>query len=452
MGGTWDLFKYPGIRSDSDLHTFGFPFRPWVGPPIAEAPAIKKYMEETASAYGIDRHIQYHHKMTAANWSSDQQSWQLTVTSGDETKYYHARFILFATGYYNYDEALPANIPGIDTFEGLVVHPQFWPTDLDYADKKIVIIGSGATAITLLPNLAKTAAKVTMLQRSPSYILSLPQKDPITYWSRRLLPESWAYRLTRARFLVLPLLFFKFCRAFPNAARRLLQKGAAKQLPPGYPIKPNLDPAYGPWEQRLGISPNGDFYKAIRDGKADIVTGHIKQITEKSIVVAKNSSGDGEEETETLDPDIIITATGLKILIGGGATISVDHTPVTVADKYVWKGLMLSDVPNAAVVIGYTNASWTLGADATALSVTRLLNYMKKNGYASATPTVDRQRPMGEQPVLNLNSTYIVRAKGALPKTGDRAPWLPRSTYFSDLWQARFGSLTRDMRFERVKG
>lgn len=437
------MFRYPGIRSDSDLHTFGFPFRPWTEPrAIADGPSIKKYMQETASIYGIDKHIKYHHKLITANWSSDAQSWSLTVETAGETRYFHSKFLLLATGYYNYDEALPAKIPGIENFQGTTIHPQFWPEDLDYAGKNVVIIGSGATAVTLLPNLAKEAAHVTMLQRSPSYILSLPQQDSISYWARRLLPKTWAYKLIRTRFLVLPFLFFKFCRSFPNAARTLLQKGAAKQLPIDYSIKPNFDPKYDPWEQRLCISPNGDFYKAIADGNAEVVTAHIKQVTEKSIHL--------EETDRVITPDIIITATGLKLQIAGGAKISVDNEQIKIPEKHLWKGCMLQDVPNAAVVIGYTNASWTLGSDATAQFITRLLNYNKKHGFTSAVPRLEDPDSVKEVQVLNLNSTYVVRAKGDLPKAGDKAPWLPRSTYFTDLFEAKFGSITSGMQFSRV--
>lgn len=443
LGGTWDLFKYPGIRSDSDLYTFGFAFRPWNEEhAIAEGPSIVKYMKETAAEFGIDRNILYRHKLSAANWSSDSQSWSLTVDASGEKKQLHSQFIVFGTGYYNYNEALSAKIPGIENFQGRVVHPQFWPEDLEYENKNVVIIGSGATAVTLLPSLAKKAANVTMLQRSPSFILSLPQVDTLDWWARRLLPRALAFRFTRLKFLIMPFLFFQFCRYFPNAARKMLQKGAAEQLPKGYPIEPNFQPVYNPWEQRLCLCPNGDFFKPIREGKADIVTSHIETVTEKSIVL----KGSGQ----TLYPDIIVTATGLKVQFGGGAKVTVDNEPVNLPDKHLWKGVMLQDVPNAAMVVGYTNASWTLGADATSQMIARILNHMKDNGLSSAVPKLDSGATMNDLPLLNLNSTYVVEAKGSLPKAGDRAPWLPRSWYVRDLWEARFGNLEKDMFYSRV--
>lgn len=443
IGGTWDLFKYPGIRSDSDLHTFGFPFHPWTEErAIADGPSIKRYMEETAATYGIDQNIQYHHKLISADWSTDQQGWSFAVDASGERKFFHSKFVVFCTGYYDYKQALPAQIPGIEKFEGQVIHPQFWPEDLDYEDKEVVIVGSGATAITLLPNLAKKAKKVIMLQRSPTYIVALPQVNTLSYYARRILPLSWAYKITRLQFLILPFLFFKFCKSYPNAAKKQLQKGAAKELPKGYPLEPNFSPKYNPWDQRLCVSPDGDFYQSIREGKAEVVTAHIKQVTEKSITL--------EESDRKLQPDIIVTATGLKLQMAGGAQITVDKTPISIPDKHLWKGLMLQDVPNAAIVIGYTNASWTLGADATAQFVTRLLNKMQKEGISQATPTLDEASNMQSQSVLNLNSTYIVKAEGGLPKAGDRAPWLPRSYYLRDIWESKYGSITKDMLFSRV--
>ncbi|GAB7352662.1 hypothetical protein MBLNU459_g3027t1 [Dothideomycetes sp. NU459] len=443
LGGTWDLFKYPGIRSDSDLHTFGFPFYPWTEErAIADGPSIKRYMETTAATFGIDQKIQYHHKLLAADWSTDQQGWSLTVDASGENKFFHSKFVIFCSGYYDYNEALPAQIPGIDKFEGPVIHPQFWPEDLDYENKEVVIIGSGATAITLLPNLAEKAKNVIMLQRSPTYIVSIPQVNGLSYYARRLLPLNWAYKFTRLQFLILPFLFFKFCKSFPNAARKQLKKGAAKQLPKDYPLEPNFEPKYSPWDQRLCVSPNGDFYQCIREGKAEVVTAHIKQVTEKTISL--------EGSDRKLQPDIIVTATGLKLLMAGGAQISVDKTPITISDKHLWKGIMLQDVPNAAIVVGYTNASWTLGADATAQFVTRLLNKMKNEGISQATPTLDASSKMGNQSILNLNSTYVVKAKGDLPKAGDRAPWLPRSHYLTDLWESKYGNISQDMLFSRI--
>lgn len=444
IGGTWDLFKYPGIRSDSDLHTFGFPFRPWTKEnAIADGPSIKKYMEDTASQFGIDQHIQFHHKLVHANWSSDRQRWALDVDNKGTKKHFHAKFVMFCTGYYDYNNALPAQIPGLENFQGQIIHPQFWPEDLDYQDKNIVIVGSGATAITLLPNLAKGGAShVTMLQRSPTYIVALPQVGGLAYWARKILPAAWAYKIIRFQFLVLPFLFFKFCKAFPEAARKQLEKGARAQLPTGYPIDPDFKPSYNPWDQRLCVSPNGDFYECLREGKSSIVTSKIKQVTEKSITLT--------DSNKVLHPDMIITATGLKLIVAGGAKVSVDNQVVNVPEKHLWKGVMLEDVPNAAFSFGYTNASWTLGADATAQFVTRLLNKMKSEDITQSVARVDKNAGLENRSLFNLNSTYVKKAEGQLPLAGDRAPWLPRSHYLRDLWEMKYGNMSKEMVYTRV--
>lgn len=443
MGGTWDLFKYPGIRSDSDLHTFGFQFRPWTKEnTIADGPSIAKYVKETASDSGIDKHIRYHQRLLSSNWSTDQQRWSLEVDVKGTTKYYNSKFVMYCTGYYDYNEALPAKIPGLENFQGQVIHPQFWPEDLDYKGKNVVIIGSGATAITLLPNLAKEAAHVTMLQRSPSYIISMPQAGGLAYWAKKVLPLQWAYTIIRLQFLILPFIFFRFCRMFPDAARKQLEKGARAQLPEGYPMDPNFKPSYNPWDQRLCVSPDGDFYECLRNGKSSIVTAHIKQVTEKSILL--------KDSDQKLSPDIIVTATGLKLVVAGGAKVSVDNQIVTVPEKHLWKGVMLEDVPNAAFVFGYTNASWTLGADATAQFVTRLLNKMKKEDITQAVAVLNKNAGLKDQSLFNLNSTYVVKAQGELPKAGNRAPWLPRSHYLKDLWDAKHGDMSTEMHYTRV--
>ncbi|KAL1297649.1 hypothetical protein AAFC00_006205 [Neodothiora populina] len=444
IGGTWDLFKYPGIRSDSDLHTFGFPFRPWEKEnAIADGQSIKSYMEDTMHQFGIDQHILYHHKLLSANWSTDGQHWGLSVDHEGTKKQFHAKFVIFCTGYYDYNEALPAKIPGIDNFQGQVIHPQFWPEDLDYQDKDIVIIGSGATAITLLPNLAKGGAgHVTMLQRSPTYIVALPQVNKLAYWTRRILPLNWALKVIRFQSIVLPFLFFKFCQAFPERAKRGLEKGVRAQLPEGYPIDPDFKPSYNPWDQRLCVSPDGDFYECLRHGKSSIVTANIKQVNEKSIHL--------KDSDKVLTPDIIITATGLKIMVAGGAKLSVDNEEVHVPQKHLWKGVMLEDVPNAAFAFGYTNASWTLGSDASAQFVTRLLNKMKRDNITQAVAKVDRTTGLQDRSIFNLTSTYVKEAEGDLPKAGDRAPWLRRSHYLRDLWEARYGDMSKEMIYSRI--
>jgi cation diffusion facilitator CzcD-associated flavoprotein CzcO len=439
IGGTWDLFRYPGIRSDSDLHTFGFPWRPWTDrKAIADGTSIRNYIRESAEKFGIDKKIRFHHKLLAGDWSSDEQNWSLTVDADGEEQIYKARFVILSTGYYDYDEPLKATIPGIDNFKGITIHPQFWPEDLDYTGKKMVIIGSGATSITLFPVLAEKAEKVTMLQRSPTYILALPSVDPTGDLIRKVLPGWMAHRIVRWKFLVLPFLFFKFCRAFPNAARKVIRANAEKQLPKSMPHDPNFNPSYNPWEQRLCVCPDGDFFKALRERNSDIVTDTIKNVT---------ATGIETESGKTIEADVIITATGLKMRLAGGAKMSVDGVHVNFSEKYLWKGVMLQDLPNAAVVIGYTNASWTLGADATAQLVCRLMKYMESKRLTSAVPRVKNGEKLKAQPVLNLNSTYIEKAKGQLPKAGDSGPWQPRANYLTDHWVASHGNLTTGLDF-----
>ena len=442
IGGTWDLFRYPGFRSDSELYTFGFAWRPWVKQrSIANGDEIRKYIRESAALYGIDQKIQFHHKLVSADWSSDQQTWKLLVDEKGLKTYFHARFVILSTGYYDYDEALSSPIPGIDKFTGTVVHPQFWPEDLDYKDKKIIVVGSGSTAVTLIPSLAETASHVTMLQRSPTYIAARPAIDPFSQWASRLLPHRIAYRLTRLKVLIRSFLFLKFCVYYPLTARNLIKKATLKQLPSNVPHDPHFSPRYNPWEQRICLSPDGDFFAAMRAGKASVVTDTITTVTETGIQLTSGTM---------LDADIIITATGLKIKFAGGVHISVDNVPITANDKFLWKNAMLQDVPNMATVIGYTNLSWTLGADATALLVCRLLKSMKAEGKSSAVPRLEDTGGMKTLPVLNLSSTYVVRGAKDMPRAGDKAPWRSRSSYFSDLWGAKFGNITEGLEFGKV--
>lgn len=431
------------FRSDSDLHTFGFPWRPWSAPQsIADGPSIKKYIEESAREYGIDKRILFHHRLVEANWSSEDQHWSFVIDTESGSKTITARFVIFSTGYYNYEEPLEAKIPGIENFKGETVHPQFWPEDLDYTGKKMIVIGSGATAITLVPVLAQKAAKVTMLQRSASYVMSLPTVDPLGSIARKVLPRWLAFKLVRWKFLLLPFIFFQFCAAFPGAARWILKRRAQAQLPKHIAHDPNFKPCYNPWEQRLCVCPDGDFFKALRNGNADVITDTIKTVT---------ATGIETESGRTLDADIIVTATGLRLRLLGGAAITVDSKPLNLADKYVWKGQMLQDVPNAVLVVGYTNASWTLGSDSTALQASRLLKHMDDNGMASATARVPEGRTMSPQPLLNLSSTYIAKAKSMLPIAGDTGPWKPRVNYITDQWQATYGSVTTDIEFTKAK-
>ncbi|KAH9827489.1 Pyridine nucleotide-disulfide oxidoreductase [Teratosphaeria destructans] len=434
MGGTWSLFKYPGIRSDSDLYTFGFPWRPWESQsPIAEGPKILEYMKESAAMYGIDKKIRYNHSVNAANFSSDSKTWSIDVTAnGREHQTIRSRWMLMCTGYYDYQEPLKASIPGIDTFRGQVVHPQFWPEDLDYADKNVVIIGSGATAITLLPNVAKKAKQTTILQRSPSYIMSMPKEDKLetlirklTWWSKPL-----EHKLIRWKWLFVPFLFTRFCLYFPRAARRAVSTAMSKELGPDISRDPHFNPTYNPFEQRLCFCPDSDFYQALRRGKASVATGHIDTVTADTIRLT-----DGQE----LHPDIIVTATGLKLRFAGG--------PYHVGEKFIWRGVMIEDLPNAAYVFGYVGRVVDArrrrhGADD---------HPMRAEGVVEVVP---RRSPyekehLREAPLLRLTSTYITKAKNVLPKAGATGAWRPRSFYYQDLLMAWFGDLKSGMEWIR---
>jgi cation diffusion facilitator CzcD-associated flavoprotein CzcO len=439
IGGTWDLFKYPGLRSDSDLYTFGFPWRPWTaGPAIAEAPLILKYLNDAARETGIDEAIKFRHRVTKVDWNSTTLSWTVDIDAEGEMQQLRGRFLVFGTGYYDYDTPLQTVIPGIENFKGKVVHPQFWPEDLDYFRKEVAIIGSGATAVTIHPVIAKTAKQTTIIQRSPSYILGVRNSDSTIFQGLRWLSPSLASTVNRIRFLVFGYLLFYFSRTFPSTTRKLIRGITSKELPPSVPHDPHFNPSYNPWEQRLCVTPNGEFFRTLREGKGGIVTGHIKTVTSNSVVME-----DGQE----LPADIIVTATGLKLKMAGGVEISIDGQPYDISSKFMWKGMMLDDLPNAALVLGYTNASWTLGADATAQTVTRLLNEMEKKGARAVIPRLNDRGNMTPQPVLDLNSTYIKKGKGILPMTGDRGPWRPRSNYFSDIKEAKWGSIQQGLEY-----
>ena len=441
IGGTWDLFKYPGIRSDSDLYTFGFPWRPWSEQKsIAEGPLIVKYVRESAAMYGIDKKVQFKHKVSEASWSTKEQSWSLAVDANGTPQTFRSRFMLLCTGYYDYKQPLQTTIPGIDTFKGQVVHPQFWPENLDYKDKEVVIIGSGATAITLLPAMAKDAKHVTMLQRSPSYILSQPAEDGLEKAIRAIFPVSIAHKLVRIKWLVIPYLFISFCTWFPNAAKKMVRSAAKAQLPVGMELDPNFNPSYSPFQQRMCFCPDGDFYESLKKGKSSIQTGIIEKVTEKSIKL---------ESGQEMMPDIIVTATGLKIQLAGGMKLLVDGNVINVSDKFVWKSVMMQDLPNAAFVVGYTDASWTLGADSTAQLICRLLKRMDKEKTPVVVPRLsnEEEKKMKIMPYLKLQSTYVQKAKNALPKAGDGAQWRARSTYFNDLWQAKFGDIRTGLQY-----
>ena len=443
IGGTWDLFKFPGIRSDSDLYTFGFPWRPWEEQSsITKGPLIAKYVRESAAMYGIDKKIQFRHNLTAASWSSEQQTWNLSVDADGISKSLTCRFLLMCTGYYDYKSPLETTVPGLSNFKGPVIHPQFWPQDLDYSNKKIAIIGSGATAVTLLPSLAEKASLVTMLQRSPSFVVSQPAEDDIEKFIRRWFPVWMARKMIRFKWLILPFMIINFAKYFPKQAREMFIGATRKQLPESIKADLHFNPRYNPFEQRVCFCPDGDFYGALRSGKADIVTDTIETVTDKSI---KLKSG------QELNPDIIVTATGLRVSIMAGVSFFVDGKSIKASDSFVWKSCMIQNLPNIVLVFGYVDASWTLGADSTALLVCRLLRKMQKDGYKVAVPRMSEKErnTIKEVPLLKLTSTYITKAKDIMPKAGDQVQWRARSSYFRDWYESRYGDLVSGMEYQR---
>jgi monooxygenase len=443
LGGTWDLFRYPGIRSDSDMHTMGFSFRPWTEKKaIAEGATILNYLNETAKEYGIDRHIRYSHRVVQVRWSSEQARWTVEMESGPsrERTTCTCSFLFMCTGYYNYDQGHTPQFPGADRFRGRIVHPQQWPADLDYAGKRVVIIGSGATAVTLVPSLAKTAAHVTMLQRSPSYIFARPGSDPMVVSLKRFLPERWASRLARWKNILIGMYYYRIARSQPEKFSALLIGGAKAHLGADYDVATHFTPKYKPWDQRLCLAPDGDLFKTIREGDASIVTDSIDSFTEGGIKLAS-----GKE----LLADVIVTATGLKLQLISGVEIYVDDVRVEMSKTFNYKGTMFSGIPNFALTIGYTNASWTLKAELSSLYVCRLLNYMDRHGWRTAVPHLV-EGSVGEQPMITLASGYIQREIDQLPKQGLKKPWTLRQNYPRDMISLRYGRLDDGaMRFSR---
>lgn len=437
IGGTWDLFRYPGVRSDSDMFTLGYPFYPWrAAKALADGAAILEYIREVSTKFGIDPHIRFHHKIKKASWSSDAQRWTLEADVNGEAKTLRCKFLYLCAGYYSYDEAHNPEFPGRERFKGQIVHPQWWPEDLDYSGKRVVVIGSGATAVTLVPAMAEKAAHVTMLQRSPSYIASLPAEDPIGNAIRKMLPVQTAHEVVRTKNMLVGLGMYQFCRRAPKQASRFLRKQVQKLLPKDFPEE-HFKPKYGPWDQRLCLVPDGDLFVPIRSGKASVVTDTIETFTERGI---RTSSG------QELEADIIVTATGLRIQAVGGVKFEVDGKAIKPSDLIVYKGLMLSGIPNLAWCVGYTNASWTLRADLTSRYVCRLLNLMDKKGYRVATPQPAND-DIERRPLLGLNSGYVTRAESELPKQGGRAPWYLRQNYLLDFLTMRLGPVDDSIQF-----
>ncbi|MEW6272930.1 MAG: NAD(P)/FAD-dependent oxidoreductase [Thermodesulfobacteriota bacterium] len=445
MGGTWDLFRYPGIRSDSDMHTLGYRFKPWrEAKAIADGPAILEYVKETAAEYGVDRHIRYRHLAKSATWSSEDATWTVEARRTDtgDTVRFTCDFLFMCAGYYSYREGYTPEFPGVESFAGTIVHPQKWPEDLDYAGKKVVVIGSGATAMTLVPAMAKDVGHIVMLQRSPTYVVSRPDQDVIANALRKVLPSGWAYAITRWKNVALQQLLYRRTRTHPDKVKQKLLDMVRRELPPGYDVEKHFTPRYNPWDQRLCLVPNSDLFEAIRSGKASIVTDTIERFTEKGIELTS-----GEE----LEADIIVTATGLNLVALGEMEFAVDGAPVDFAQTWSYKGMMYSDVPNLVTTFGYINASWTLRADLTSEYVCRLLNHMDRVGARQVTP---RLRPsdadMPPRPWIDdFSSNYMQRAMHLFPKQGDREPWINPQNYSRDKKMIRHGALEDGvLRFE----
>jgi len=427
IGGTWDLFRFPGVRSDSDIATLSYPFRPAKHEMrIASGPSILRYIRETAAEYGIDREIRFRHRVAAARWSTAEARWTLDVEGGGRLR---CRFLYLCTGYYAYDAAHAPDFPGAGEFRGRIVHPQWWPEDLDCSGRRVVVIGSGATAVTMVPALAARAAHVTMLQRSPTYVGVMPERDRVADLLRKLLPRRLADRLVRTRNIVLGVFSYWMCRRFPEVARRFFFKQAQQRLPPGYPVERHFRPRYDPWDQRLCLAPDGDLFAAISAGKVSVVTDTIQRFTGRGVIVAS-----GEE----LPADVIVTATGLKLQPFGGMSISVDGRALDAGRVILYKGVLLSGAPNLAWCMGYTNASWMLRADLSSTFVCRLLRYMDRRGFDVAVPEAGAGAG-ALQPVLSLTSGYAARARDQMPKTGARGPWLLRQNYLKDWWAVALG-------------
>ena len=435
-GGTWDLFRYPGIRSDSDLHTFGYEFKPWRDEDaIASADKILTYLRQTTAENGIDAHIRYHHKVLGAAWSSEHARWLVDVerfgaeADTEELVQFSANWIFCAGGYYRYDQGYTPEFPGRDRFRGQVVHPQHWPEDLDYSGKKVVVIGSGATAVTLVPAMAGNAGHVTMLQRSPTYVLPVPSKDTFANTAQKLLGAKRGYALARRKNIVRQRAVYHLSQRYPAAARRVIRYLNAKELPEGYPVDEHFNPAYNPWDQRLCTVPDADLFKAISSGAASVVTDRIETFTETGVRLASGKH---------LEADIIVTATGLNIQLFGGMSLTVDGTPVDPADTVVYKAMMLAGLPNFAFAFGYTNSSWTLKVGLLCEHFCRLLSHMDAHGYDIARPEM-ADPSMPTEPMLDLNAGYVQRALDRLPKQGATDPWRVRMNYNHDVEQLREG-------------
>ena len=437
FGGTWDLFRYPGIRSDSDMHTMGYRFKPWIDEKfIADGPSILNYLEETISENNLGNKIRYQHKVLTSSWSSSTSKWTLEVknlTSGI-TESFTCNFLMMCGGYYNYDEGYSPHFENQEQFNGLIIHPQKWPDNLDYKNKKVVVIGSGATAVTIIPAMADQVEHITMLQRSPTYFMSAPDKDMIGNFFKKIFSQKTAYFLTRWKNILMGNYFYKQCVKNPEKVKEMLINGVKAHLGEDYDIDTHFTPKYKPWDERLCFVPNADMFEAMKSGKASVVTDHIDQFTETGI---KLKSG------EELTADIIIKATGLNLQFLNGIDVKVDNSQINISEKLAYKGRMFNDIPNLACSFGYARASWTLGADLSSEYVCKLLNYMDKHGYDYCSPVIGKE-VREEGTYLNLSSGYVKRAIDRMPKQGSREPWKGNQSYLSDVTELRWGSITND--------
>jgi monooxygenase len=445
IGGTWDLFRYPGVRSDTDMYTLGYSFRPWTQPySMADGASILQYVRDTAAETGVDRHIRFKQSVHSATWSSEDARWTLEVESGADKKpiTYTCSFLYLCSGYYDYAEGFAPVWPGQADFTGVVAHPQFWPQGLDYRGKQVVVVGSGATAVTLVPSMSTDAAHVTMLQRSPSYVVALPSADAVANALHRWLPSMLAHRVARLKSVAFAIAFFQLCRRKPAFAKKALRSGIAKQLPPGYDVDTHFNPRYDLWDERVCFARDGDLFAAISAGRASVVTDSIERFTSDGLVLASG---------KTLRADVVVTATGLKLKTCAGLNLKVDGRPVDLGKTYAYQGLMLSGVPNLAFCVGYTNASWSLRADLASRYVTRLINHMSRSGQAICIPTCD-EPAMKPEPLIGLRSGYVMRAVESFPKQGAESPWRMAQNYFVDLLNLRWRAVAHaSLSFTRAK-
>jgi monooxygenase len=438
IGGTWDLFRYPGVRSDSDMYTLGYRLRPWAGEKsIADGPSILDYVRQTAREQGIDRHIRFHSRVVRASWNSAAAQWTLEVETSRATEVITCHFLVGCTGYYNYESGFAPTWPGMDEFGGRIIHPQQWPEDLDYAGKRVVVIGSGATAVTLVPAMAGAAGHVTMLQRSPTYILSIPNSDPIGKVLRLILPARAAFQAVRWKNVLISFAIYQISRRRPGMLAKFIRRGVVRAMPKGFDVDTHFAPRYNPWDQRLCLVPDGDLFRVLRGGRASVVTDEIETFTPNGI---RLRSG------EHLDADIVVSATGLRLLVLGGVQLVVDGKEVRLSETIAYRSMMLAGVPNFAFAVGYTNASWTLKIDLVSEYVCRLLNYLDRKGYRSCVPALDSD--MESRPLLDFQAGYVLRSLDQIPRQGTKDPWRVSMNYLRDRREMRRGSLTESMEFQ----